>query len=167
MTHAKIVGVALDVDGVITDGTVWIGPNGDEYKSVSFLDIMGVSRARRAGVYLAFISGEDTPFARNLAERLAVVDLWLGCKDKATAFREFASRHGVTTRDLCFVGDDINDVPAMELAGLAAAPRTAHRSAIAAASLVTTRDAGRGAVREIFDLLSEREWQRPANPGRS
>jgi 3-deoxy-D-manno-octulosonate 8-phosphate phosphatase (KDO 8-P phosphatase) len=158
MAPTSIRGVAFDVDGVFTDGTVWFGPNGEEYKAACFLDIMGVSRARQSGVPMAFISGEDTPFVRHLAHKLGIADVWLGCKDKAAAFREFGGRHGVATTDLCFVGDDINDVNAMALAGFAAAPATAHHSAITAAAMVTRSGGGRGAVREVMDYLAERKW---------
>jgi 3-deoxy-D-manno-octulosonate 8-phosphate phosphatase (KDO 8-P phosphatase) len=154
----RIRAIALDVDGVMTDGTVWLGPDGSEYKGTSFLDIMGVSRTRRAGIKIAFISGEDTPFVRMLAERLGVTDVWVGCKDKAQAFRDLAARFGLRTSEMGFVGDDINDVPAMALAGFAAAPPAAHRSALAAASYVPARDAGRGAVRDVLDYLADRDW---------
>jgi 3-deoxy-D-manno-octulosonate 8-phosphate phosphatase (KDO 8-P phosphatase) len=158
MDVRQIRAVAFDIDGVFTDGSVWLGPGGEEYKRACFLDIMGVSRARRAGVLVAFISGEDTPFVHQLAQRLGVVDVWAGCGDKASAFRELGERHGLNLREIGFMGDDVNDVEAMGLAGFAAAPSTAHRTALAVASLVTERAGGQGAVREAIDFLSDRNW---------
>ena len=159
MTDARrIRAVAFDVDGVFTDGSVWLGPGGEEYKGTSFLDIMGVAQARRAGILVGFISGEDTPFVHLLARRLGVVDVWAGCKDKASAFQELGVRHGFNVEEMGFMGDDINDVGAMQLAGFAAAPSTAHRTARAVASFVTTSPGGRGAVREVLDLLADRGW---------
>ena len=160
----RIRAIAFDVDGVFTDGTFWFGPNGEEYKAACFLDVMGVSRARRSGVPMALISGEDTPFVRYLAQKLGITDVWMGCKDKVAALLEFGERHGLATAHLCFVGDDINDVSAMTLAGFAAAPATAHRSAIAAAALVTRSGGGRGAVREVLDYLAERDWVVDSSP---
>jgi 3-deoxy-D-manno-octulosonate 8-phosphate phosphatase (KDO 8-P phosphatase) len=154
----RLRALAFDVDGVFTDGTVWLGPTGEEYKGACFLDIMGIARARRAGMLIAFISGEDTPFVHLLARRLGVEDVWAGCKNKAAALTELAARHALDVRQICFMGDDINDVGAMELAGFSAAPATAHRSAQAAAMLVTTLAAGRGAVREVLDFLEDHEW---------
>lgn len=154
----RLVGIALDVDGVFTDGTLWIGPSGEEYKAACFLDIMGVSRARRDGVLFALISGEDTPFVKHLARRLGIADVWVGCKNKAAAFAEFATRHGVSSRALAFMGDDINDVEAMRIAGWAAAPPSAHRDALAAAAYVARREGGRGAVRDVLDHLGECGW---------
>ena len=80
--------VALDVDGVLTDGGVWWGPNGEEWKRFSFRDIMGVSLARKAGLLVALISGEDSPLVDRFANKLGITDVAKGCKDKAEAVRE-------------------------------------------------------------------------------
>ena len=146
--------IALDVDGVLTDGTFWWGPNGDEFKRFHFLDVMGISRARRGGVLFALISGEDSPLVERFARKLGIEDVFAGCKDKAAALRAFAARNALELAALCFMGDDVNDLAAMALAGVAAAPANAHSSVLAQASLVTTRSGGNGAVRELIDLLA-------------
>lgn len=149
--------IALDVDGVLTDGGVWWGADGGEWKRFSFLDIMGVSMAVKAGLTVALISGEDSPLVDRFAAKFALADVVKGCKDKAAALRGVAERHGVALSAVCFMGDDINDVAAMRLAGLAAAPPGAHPAALAAASLVTRAPGGYGAVRELIDaILAER-----------
>jgi 3-deoxy-D-manno-octulosonate 8-phosphate phosphatase (KDO 8-P phosphatase) len=149
----RIVSVALDVDGVLTDGTFWWGPNGDEYKRFSFLDIMGISQARKAGILLALISGEDTPLVHRFATKMGIADVYAGCKDKAAALRDFAAKRGLALSQVCYMGDDINDVPAMEIAGLAAAPATAHALARAKATFITKSAGGQGAVRELMDQV--------------
>lgn len=149
--------IALDVDGVLTDGGVWWGADGGEWKRFSFLDIMGVSMAVKAGLTVALISGEDSPLVDRFAAKFALTDVIKGCKDKAAALRGVAERHGVALSAVCFMGDDINDIAAMRLAGLAAAPASAHAQALAAASLVTRAPGGHGAVRELVDaILAER-----------
>lgn len=149
-----IAAVAFDVDGVLTDGTVWLGIDREELKRVSFADIMGVSLARRAGIRLALISGEGgVPFDR-IAAKFGITDVWAGCKDKASALGEFAARAGVPVAQVCFVGDDVNDVEAMKLAGLSAAPSTAHQSALDVAQWRLRSPAGGGAARELLDALS-------------
>lgn len=149
--------IALDVDGVLTDGGVWWGADGGEWKRFSFLDIMGVSMAVKAGLTVALISGEDSPLVDRFAAKFALTDVVKGCKDKAAALRGVAERHGVALSAVCFMGDDVNDVAAMRLAGLAAAPASAHAQALAAASLVTRAPGGYGAVRELIDaILAER-----------
>lgn len=145
--------VALDVDGVLTDGSVWWGADG-EMKRFHFLDIMGIARARRGGVLFALISGEDSPIVHRLAAKLGIEDVFTGCKDKASALSEFAARHDVPLTDLCFMGDDVNDVPALLLAGVAAAPANAHYTAAAKATIRTRATGGNGAVRELLDHLA-------------
>jgi 3-deoxy-D-manno-octulosonate 8-phosphate phosphatase (KDO 8-P phosphatase) len=147
--------VALDVDGVLTDGGFWWGPDGAELKRFSFADVMGISLGRRAGLIFALISGEDSPLIDRYAAKLQIADVAKGCKDKAAALIAFAERHGLDPSEICFMGDDVNDLPALALAGLAAAPATAHPSVRAQAALVTSRPGGDGAVRELIDLILE------------
>src|SRR5260221_13411378 len=117
--------IVLDVDGVLTDGGVWWGPNGEEWKRFCFADIMGVSLARKAGLIVALISGEDSPLVDRFAEKMGITDIEKGCKSKAHALRSFAERHGFSLSDICFMGDDVNDLEAMAIAGYAAAPANA------------------------------------------
>jgi 3-deoxy-D-manno-octulosonate 8-phosphate phosphatase (KDO 8-P phosphatase) len=152
----KIRGLALDVDGVLTDGTFWWGPNGEEFKRFSFADIMGVSRACKAGLILALISGEDSPLVDRYANKFAIQDCFKGCKDKAAALREFAERRGLSLEEICFMGDDINDLGAMAIAGFSAAPANAEGAARKEAQFVTKHKGGRGAVRELVDLILSR-----------
>jgi 3-deoxy-D-manno-octulosonate 8-phosphate phosphatase (KDO 8-P phosphatase) len=148
-----IRGLALDVDGVLTDGSVWWGPNGDEWKRFSFADIMGVSLARKAGLVVALISGENSPLVDRFAEKIGQIDIAKGCKDKASALRAFAQRHHLDLSEICFMGDDVNDLEAMKLAGLAAAPADSHPSARTVAMFVSTHGGGKGAVRELIDAI--------------
>jgi 3-deoxy-D-manno-octulosonate 8-phosphate phosphatase (KDO 8-P phosphatase) len=157
----SIKAVAMDVDGVLTDGTVWLDETGRETKAISFADIMGVSLGRRAGLLFAFVSGEGGPSLDRIAAKFGISEVYRDCKDKAGALRDFAARHDLELAEVCFIGDDINDVPAMEICGLAVAPANSHAAASAAASVVTTRPGGGGAVREVIDhLLSAAEAAR-------
>ena len=121
----QLKAIALDVDGVLTDGGVWWGPNGEEWKRFSFADIMGVSLAHKAGLIVALISGEDSPLVDRFAVKMGITDVEKNCKDKARALRSFAERRGLALSDVTFMGDDVNDLEAMDLAGLAAAPANA------------------------------------------
>lgn len=149
----KILAVALDVDGVLTDGSFIWGPSGEEFKKFCFLDIMGISLGKKAGLVFALISGEDTPLIDRYAEKMGMVHIYKGCKDKATALRHFAQTNGFELEQISFMGDDVNDVPALQLAGLAAAPATAHESALKAAQFLTKAGGGMGAVRELVDHI--------------
>jgi 3-deoxy-D-manno-octulosonate 8-phosphate phosphatase (KDO 8-P phosphatase) len=145
--------VALDVDGVLTDGTVWWGTDG-EMKRFHFLDVMGIARALRGGVVFALISGENSPIVTRFADKLGIRDVFIGCKDKASALGEFAERHSVPLSEVCFMGDDVNDVPALAIAGVAAVPANAHYTAAEHATVHTRAAGGNGAVRELLDHLA-------------
>lgn len=148
-----IKAVVMDVDGVLTDGTVWLDEIGHETKRISFADVMGVSLGRRAGLLFALVSGESGPSLEQIAAKFGVGEVYRGCKDKAAAVRDFAGRHDLELTEVCFIGDDVNDVPALEICGLAVAPADAQPAAAAKATLVTSRTGGGGSVREVIDLL--------------
>lgn len=154
----NIRAIAFDVDGVLTDGGIWWGPNGEEWKRFSFADIMGVSLARKAGLLITLISGEDSPLVDRFAAKFSITDISKGCKDKALALRSFAERQGLQLHEICFMGDDVNDLEAIALAGFSAAPADARPSVIKAVSFIATRNGGNGAVRELVDaILASRE----------
>ena len=148
-----IKAIAMDVDGVLTDGGVWWGPNGEEWKRFHFADIMGLSRARKSGLLIALISGEESPLVDRLAAKLGIVDVHKGCKDKAAALRAFAERHGLQLSEICFVGDDVNDLPALALAGLSACPSDARPAVREQCKLIAKLPGGNGAVREVVEML--------------
>jgi 3-deoxy-D-manno-octulosonate 8-phosphate phosphatase (KDO 8-P phosphatase) len=153
MAPRPIRAIALDVDGVLTDGSFWWGPNGEEYKRFHFLDVMGIVRARRSGILFALVSGEDSVLIGRLAKKLGIADVFGGCKDKAATLRDFATRHALEMADVCFMGDDVNDLPALSLAGVSAAPANAHFTVASQVSIITEREGGNGAVRELIDVL--------------
>jgi 3-deoxy-D-manno-octulosonate 8-phosphate phosphatase (KDO 8-P phosphatase) len=151
MTHLKAL--VFDVDGVLTDGGVWWGPNGEEWKRFSFIDIMGVSLAIKAGLVIGLISGEDSPLVDRFAVKMGIADVTKGCKDKASALRSFADRHGLDLADVAFMGDDVNDLGAMKLAGLSATTANAVPAVRDSATFVSERLGGHGAARDFIDAV--------------
>lgn len=151
MTHLKAL--VFDVDGVLTDGGVWWGPDGAEWKRFCFADIMGVSLAMKAGLRVGLISGEDSPLVDRFAVKMGITDVEKNCKNKARALRSFAERRGLALSDIGFMGDDVNDLEAMEIAGLAAAPANAVPAVRLKAAFVASKQGGNGAVRELVDAL--------------
>ena len=144
---------AMDVDGVLTDGGIWWGPGDGEWKRFSFLDVMGLSLARRAGLQLALISGENSPLVTRFARKLGIEFVAAGCRKKADALRDFAQSVQLPLESIVYIGDDVNDLPAMRIAGLAAAPASAASDVLAQAALVASRSGGNGAVREIIEAV--------------
>ena len=151
-----IKAVALDVDGVLTDGTFIWGPNGEEYKQFSFSDVMGISLASKSGIVFALISGEDNVLIDRFAEKMKIADVSKGCKDKVSELIYFAKKNKLELNQICFMGDDVNDISALEIAGLSAAPANAHKSVKQKAKFVATKSGGNGAVRELLDFILEK-----------
>jgi 3-deoxy-D-manno-octulosonate 8-phosphate phosphatase (KDO 8-P phosphatase) len=166
--------VALDVDGVLTDGGFWWGPGGEEWKRFCFADIMGVSLARRAGLTFALISGEASPLVDRYAARMQIEHVTKGCRDKAAALREFAASARIELKQIAYMGDDVNDLPAMKIAGFSAAPANAVADVLAYVDFIARNQGGNGAVRELVEaMLRARGWSaaevylQPVNLGKS
>ena len=152
----RIRAVALDVDGVLTDGTFAWGPGGEEYKSFSFRDIMGISLAGKSGVIFSLISGEASPLVDRYAKKMGIPAVYKGRKDKEAALLEFVAANSLSLKEVCFVGDDVNDLAALAAAGYSAAPADAYAKVREAVDYVAKARGGRGAVREILDHLAEK-----------
>jgi 3-deoxy-D-manno-octulosonate 8-phosphate phosphatase (KDO 8-P phosphatase) len=152
-----IKAIVMDIDGVLTDGTVWIDEDGRETKRISFRDVMGISIGRRAGLQFALVSGEAGRPVDMVAAKFGITDVYPGCRDKAGAVREFASRRGLDLAEICFVGDDVNDLGAMGICGLSAAPVDAVAAVRDSARVVTTHPGGNGSVREVIEALLANE----------
>lgn len=150
---SRIKAIALDVDGVLTDGGFWWGPNGEEWKRFCFADVMGISLGRKAGLFFALISGEDSPLVDRFAAKMGIAHVFKGCKDKAAALREFAARHTLDLDEIAFMGDDVNDLGAMAIAGLSAAPANAVPEVLTSATCSMAANGGGGAVRQLVDRV--------------
>ena len=144
---------AMDVDGVLTDGTVLISSDGTEAKRFSILDGLGLALLRHTGFPLAWISGRASRATAARATELKIPHLIQGRIDKLTALTELATKLGLTLDQCVYMGDDVIDVPALRAAGIGVSVPGAIAEARAAADYVTRRPAGLGAVREVCDHL--------------
>jgi 3-deoxy-D-manno-octulosonate 8-phosphate phosphatase (KDO 8-P phosphatase) len=144
---------AMDVDGVLTDGTVQICSDGNETKAFSILDGMGLVRLNKAGVAVAWISGRPSGATTLRASELKVPHLIQGRTDKLAALQELATSLSLTAAQCVYMGDDDIDAPAIAWAGIGVAPSGSMPAALAAADLVPVRPAGHGAVREICEHI--------------
>jgi 3-deoxy-D-manno-octulosonate 8-phosphate phosphatase (KDO 8-P phosphatase) len=150
---ARVRLFAMDVDGVLTDGTVRIHSDGTESKVFSILDGMGLVRLRKAGVTLAWISGRASGATTARATELQIAHVIQGRTDKQAALQELAAQLGLQAGEVCYMGDDDIDAPAIAWAGVGAAPRQAMPAALKAAGFVPARPAGHGAVREVCERI--------------
>ncbi len=144
---------AMDVDGVLTDGTILVGSDGTESKRFSILDGLGLVRLRDAGIDLAWISGRVSKPTAIRAQELKIAHLVQGRSDKISVLQELASRLGIPPQACCYMGDDDIDVPAIRWAGIGVSVRGGMLSATRAALYIPSREAGQGAVREVCDLI--------------
>ncbi|WP_242343076.1 KdsC family phosphatase [Anaeromyxobacter terrae] len=148
---ARVRLVLLDVDGVLTDGRIWYGPEGEALKAFDVRDGHGVVLLRDH-VDFGVISGRPGKATQVRLEELRFKHLVFGERDKLEGYARLAHL-GLPDEAVAYMGDDVNDVPLLRRVGLAAAPADARPEARAAAHLVTSAPGGRGAVRELCDLL--------------
>ena len=145
--------VFFDVDGVLTDGGLYISDQGEALKRFHTLDGHGLKLLRQAGIEPAVISGRDSPALRHRLQALGIVHLRLGTEDKRPAAEAMLAALALDWSQAAAMGDDWPDLPLLQRAALACAPANAHAQALAMADLVTQARGGEGAVRELCDLL--------------
>jgi 3-deoxy-D-manno-octulosonate 8-phosphate phosphatase (KDO 8-P phosphatase) len=149
----SIDALVMDVDGVLTDGTFIWSTSGEESKRFSFEDVMGLSRARKAGLQLGLISGEDSALVDRFAKKIGITNVAKGCKEKGRALRDFAVATGIALERTAFIGDDVNDLSALAIAGLSVAPANAQAPVKEVVALVLERSGGQGAVRQLIEMI--------------
>ena len=153
--------VLIDADGVLTDGSIHVGANGEDGRAFHARDGLGVRLGQAGGLSFGIISGRRSTAVAGRAEELDITELHQGVSDKVACLERILERLEVPDDAACFIGDDLVDVPVMRRVGLSAAPSDAAREAREAADYVTETAGGRGAVREVVDLLlhASGKWQ--------
>ena len=145
--------LVLDVDGVLTDGRLYLSASGEELKVFHVRDGSGLVALQRAGVTVAIVSGRDSPAVTRRAAELGIRHVHQGVADKGAELDRLLAELGVAPEELACVGDDTPDAPMLRRAGLAIGVADAHPALLASAHWVTRAKGGRGAVREVCDLL--------------
>jgi 3-deoxy-D-manno-octulosonate 8-phosphate phosphatase (KDO 8-P phosphatase) len=145
--------VLLDVDGVLTDGRLYMSAEGESLKAFHVLDGQGLKFLMRSGVKCAVITGRDSPALRRRLGDLGITDAHMGVADKLVVGQAIVERFGLAWSEVAAMGDDWPDLPLMTRAGLAVAPPNAHAEVRARAHHVTRARGGEGAVRELCDLV--------------
>lgn len=150
---AKTRLLALDVDGVLTDGRLYFAEDGQELKTFDTQDGHGIKMLQQSGIICAIITGRNTKLVERRANNLGITHLLQGREDKLVALRELSAELGIAVENMAYVGDDWPDLPAIRAAGLGIAVANAHSELHTHADYVTRLEGGRGAVREVCDLL--------------
>lgn len=151
----KIKVVIFDVDGVMTDGGLMIGDDGQEYKTFNSHDGLGMKLLKKSGIQMAIITGRTSQVVKKRAESTGIEYFYQGVEDKLVAFNDLVKKLGVSPEETAFIGDDIVDMPPMLRCGLAISVPTAPASVKERVHYVTTRHAGKGAVREVCELIMQ------------
>jgi 3-deoxy-D-manno-octulosonate 8-phosphate phosphatase (KDO 8-P phosphatase) len=143
----------LDVDGVLTDGELFYGVDGESVKRFNVLDGHGIKLLQEAGVAVAIISARKSPIVARRAADLGIAHLFQGVHDKLSAFNALLAQTGLAADECGFIGDDVIDLPVLSRVGFAASVAQGHPEVRARVHYVTQAGGGQGAVRELCDLI--------------
>lgn len=149
----KIKLMAFDVDGVMTDGSVTYDENGVEYKTFNVKDGHGLVRMGQSGFVTAIITARNNGTVKHRAENLNITELYQGRKFKLPALEEMLQKYNLTFENVSYMGDDLPDLCILEKVGLACCPADAVDEVLASADFVSSKNGGRGAVRELCDFI--------------
>lgn len=147
--------MGFDVDGVLTDGSLYFTPNGDEIKAFSSLDGHGIKMLQQAGIEVVLITGRTSRAVELRAANLGIATIHQGVKDKRECMRAILAERGLDTDAAGYMGDDVVDLPILRLCGFSATPGNGHEFVRRHVSYVARGEGGRGAVREVCDFILE------------
>lgn len=147
--------VIFDVDGVLTDGSLFIGDDGQEYKAFCSRDGHGMKMLQKSGVEIAIITGRTSKVVGHRIADLGIQHVYQGQQDKIHAYKELSEKLGLKSSEIAYVGDDVVDLPVMCQVGLAIAVQDAHPMVIKHAHWQTPTHGGRGAARDVCEMIMD------------
>jgi YrbI family 3-deoxy-D-manno-octulosonate 8-phosphate phosphatase len=143
----------MDVDGTLTNGRVYYSANGEELKKFSIRDGMGIELLKLADIDLAIITSENSNIVKARASKLNIKNLILGSRNKKKSLIELIDSLSLTLEETAYIGDDVNDLPALEIAGFSACPLDATDTVKDKCDFISTKQGGKGAIREFAELI--------------
>lgn len=147
--------LAMDVDGTLTDGKINISENGELFKSFDVRDGYGIKHiCEEYGIITVIITARISKIVEIRSKELEIREVHQGVRDKKGKLIELASKYGLNSNQIAYIGDDVNDLPAFQFAGVTFAPRDSHPYVVREADYVLKSDGGCGAVRECIDLIT-------------
>ncbi len=149
----KLKCVLFDVDGVLTDGTIYRMSDGTECRRFSVIDGHGISMLRECGMIVGVVSREDSPIIKGRMEKLNLDEIHIGVKDKSLVLNEIRERRRIPPGGLAFMGDDLPDLDAFDVCDLRISLSSGHQSVIDSADIVVEKSGGRGAVRDLCEII--------------
>ncbi|MDN2662936.1 3-deoxy-manno-octulosonate-8-phosphatase KdsC [Psychromonas sp. 14N.309.X.WAT.B.A12] len=163
----KIKLFVCDVDGVFSDGRIYLGNDGEELKAFHTKDGFGLKAIMQQGIEVAIITGRQSNIVSTRMNALGVKHIYQGKDDKLSVYKDLLTQLNLTAEQTAYIGDDVVDLPVIQLAGLGIAVNDAHPLVLQKADLITTIKGGFGAVREICDLFLQCHGQLSMTQGKS
>ncbi|MBP2630526.1 MAG: gmhA [Firmicutes bacterium] len=147
--------IFADIDGVLTDGKVWIDAQGNENKPICYRDLDSIAIGRKAGLEFVFVTGENTALAREIARRFKVEPAVFGAKDKLSAIKNLIDTMKIDKECICYIGDSDRDASAIGYVGLGIAPKDGSKKAREAADFISDSVGGSGVLFEVVENIIE------------
>jgi 3-deoxy-D-manno-octulosonate 8-phosphate phosphatase (KDO 8-P phosphatase) len=159
-TDLKLIKLlAMDVDGVLTDGTITIGSDGTEFKTFNLLDGHGIKMWRRTGLKTALISGRESAVTKQRAKEMEIDFVYQPCQKKLDGFEKLLADSKLEPKNIAYIGDDVLDIPLVKRAGFGIAVANAVDELKSCAHYITSRNGGNGAVREVVEYILKNTGQ--------
>ncbi len=157
----KVKVLMLDVDGVLTDGRIIISDDGQETKCFNVRDGHGLKLIQRAGIEVIFLTGRTSKVVEHRARELGIKKVHQGVLDKLSVFNEILAEEGLVPGQVAYAGDDIVDLPVLSRVGFSITVSDAHDEVLKAVDLVTKNPGGRGAIREVCEMIlkTQGKWE--------
>ena len=149
----KIKLIAFDVDGVLTDGSIIYDENGKETKMFNAKDGQGIVCVQKAGIITAIITARNNGTVEARAKNLGITELHQGAKYKLTVLEEILKKHNLTLENVAYMGDDLPDICILERVGLSGCPKDAVEEVLSVCDYISSKNGGRGAIRELCDFI--------------
>ena len=159
---SRIKAFFLDVDGTLTDGKIYYSQSGEELKSFNIKDGLILSKMRKLGYEIVVITGRESSIVERRMKELGITEIYQSVSDKKQFFIDYLKENEISADEICFVGDDLNDISVMKLCGRSACPEDACEEVRMIADFVSHKNGGDGAVREIIEHLLKQDdsWHR-------
>lgn len=151
--------LVMDVDGTLTDGKIYIGPQGEVMKAFNIKDGYGIVQFIKSGKIPVIITGRKSEIVQRRAEELGITELYQGVEDKLSQLKKVAEKYGLSAEEIAYIGDDMNDFACMEYCGVTACPVDAFCDVYNAVDYQCKKAAGDGAVREFIEWLEKESRQ--------
>ena len=151
----KIQVFAMDVDGTLTDGKIYMGQDGEMMKAFDVKDGLGLKLLLNQGIIPVIITGRTSRIVMNRCREIGITEICQGIQDKGEALRQVSQKYRIPLEEIAYIGDDINDLPAIRLAGVSFAPADCGKQILPYIDILLTKKAGDCPVREAIDMILE------------